>query len=121
MQALAKGHIFGWARGNTFGVALQPTDANVILYNFGSGNWCGMGTDPNGVFWVRTGLSGSPSAAFISDASQVCSFQGVPQAPTPPNGANDTRLATTAFVVANQPMGGPYLPLSGGTITGALT
>jgi hypothetical protein len=120
--ATAKGHRFGDTSGQGFSAGLVRTDCNIVLYDYdGAGNWCGMGTDPNGVFFVRTGTTAGLSAAFISDAGQVCSFAQVPQAPSPGNGSNDTQWATTAFVVANQAQGGPYLPLSGGVMNGTLT
>lgn len=47
---------------------------------------------------------------------------GTPTAPTAAGGTNTTQLATTAFVQnAVGGIGGPYLPLTGGTLTGALT
>jgi len=45
-------------------------------------------------------------------------FSGTPTAPTPGTGDNSTKLATTAFVVSKT---GSFLPLAGGTVTGALT
>ena len=42
-------------------------------------------------------------------------FTGTPTAPTPSNGDNTTKIATTAFVRNN------YLPLSGGTLNSTLT
>lgn len=45
-------------------------------------------------------------------------FTGVPTAPTAPPGTSTTQLATTAFVTGAL---GSYLPLSGGTLSGALT
>lgn len=48
-------------------------------------------------------------------------FSGNPTAPTPATADNDTSLATTAFVHSVVSAGGgAYLPLSGGTLTGAL-
>lgn len=52
-------------------------------------------------------------------------FTGNPTAPTPPTADNDTSIATTAFVkaqgYATTAQLGSYLPLAGGTLTGALT
>lgn len=48
------------------------------------------------------------------------SFNLSPIAPTPTLGDNSTKVATTAFVLANMPAPGGFLPLSGGTLTGAL-
>jgi phage gp45-like len=48
-------------------------------------------------------------------------FIGIPTGPTPPAADNSTRLATTAFVAAaSGVIGGPYLALAGGTMTGSL-
>lgn len=47
-------------------------------------------------------------------------FTGTPNAPTPTAGTNNTQIATTAFVQAAI-TAGPYLPLTGGTLTGNLT
>lgn len=44
-------------------------------------------------------------------------FTGTPAAPTAAGGTNTTQIATTAFVQAAL---GSYLPLAGGTLTGAL-
>jgi hypothetical protein len=48
-------------------------------------------------------------------------FTGVPTAPTPTAGTNTTQVATTAFVAAALAASGPFLPLAGGVMTGALT
>jgi hypothetical protein len=49
-------------------------------------------------------------------------FTGDPRAPTPATADNDTSVATTAFVKAQgYAAGGPFLPLSGGALTGPLT
>lgn len=55
-------------------------------------------------------------AGFAPLASPA--FTGTPTAPTASAGTNSTQLATTAFVATAL---GSYLPLSGGTITGATT
>lgn len=48
-------------------------------------------------------------------------FTGIPLAPTPAVSDNSTALATTAFVKGQGYVtGGPYLPLTGGTVTGTL-
>ena len=48
-------------------------------------------------------------------------FTGNPTAPTPAAADNDTSIATTAFVKSVIPTSFPYLPLSGGTVSGPLT
>jgi hypothetical protein len=121
IAAPAKKNHFGNASGQTYGSPLLMSDVNVLLYNYdGLENWCGMGTDVNGHFYVRTGAGSRVSAAFAADLTQA-SFSNSPVAPSPANGSNDNQVATTAYVQANQAMGGPYLPTSGGTITGTMT
>ena len=44
---------------------------------------------------------------------------GTPTSPTPPASDNSTKIATTAWVYSNIPVGA-YLPLGGGTMTGAI-
>lgn len=57
-------------------------------------------------------LIGAPLT--IARATGVASFSAIPTAPTAPAGTNNAMLATTAFVANG------FLPLSGGTTTGAL-
>jgi hypothetical protein len=59
INAPQKGHLFGTPAGTAYNGAVQITDANIILYGVGN-NWCGFGTDTNGSFWLRAGLSGTP-------------------------------------------------------------
>jgi hypothetical protein len=119
--SLVNSHRLGSASGAPVpGTPPALTDANVVFYSGAAGNWCGLGTDTNGTFWIRTGLSGTPTAAFTIDTNQVANFQKSPIAPTAAAGDNTNRLATTAFVRAN-PASGAFLPLSGGTIDGNLT
>jgi hypothetical protein len=114
----SKGHYLGTASGSW--TTPSPADANILLYDAGGGNWAGMGSDGDGVFWMRTGLSGSPRPAFTIDPSRNFTFLKTPQAPTPATADNSTRIATTAFVLAN-PASGPYIPVNGGcTVTGLL-
>ena len=61
-----KGHQFGTASGLT--TALATTDANILLYSFGAGNWAGIGTDGSGNMWLRTGLSGAPERTHDNQA-----------------------------------------------------
>lgn len=63
-------------------------------------------------------LSGGTLTGILTAPSPV--FTGIPVAPTAAAGTNTTQLATTAFVQAALPVGGPFLPLSGGTLTGIL-
>jgi hypothetical protein len=120
IMALAKGHKFGSASGQAWSAPLLKSDANIVLYDVGGENWAGMGTDTNGTFWVRTGNSTRVSAAMIATTANV-GFAGSVWTPSPANGTNNTQWATTAFVQANQPVGGPYLPITGGTVTGTTT
>jgi hypothetical protein len=57
-----KGSMFGNPSGPNAGA--QVTDANILFYNNSSTNWCGMGVDTNGDFWLRTGTSGTPNPQF---------------------------------------------------------
>ena len=99
-----------------------PEETGIVFYNYGGGNWAGMGADVNGYFYVRTGGGGSSAqASWCATPDNVHFYTNAAYAPSPANGDNSNRIATTAYVVANQPVGGPYLPLTGGSITGALT
>jgi hypothetical protein len=120
LSSAADGHYFGAAGGTHALGALTKADANILLYNYDNlNNWCGIGTDGNGTFWLRTDNGGTPGATFAIDTNQVCSFAATPWAPTPAPGDNTNKLATTAFVKGRSPAGG-FLPLSGGTLTGSL-
>jgi hypothetical protein len=76
-------------------------------------------------------LMANPTAALHAAPKQYVdtkaplaspTFTGVPAAPTAAAATNTTQLATTAFVKAQGYVtGGPYLPLTGGTLTGALS
>jgi hypothetical protein len=114
----AKSHYLGIPSGN-----VSPplkSEANIILYDVGGDNWCGMGTDLNGAFWIRTGLSGTPGPALLIDQGRNATLLKTPTAPTPATADNSTKAATTAYVMAN-PATGPYVTLSGAnTMTGML-
>ena len=114
----AKGHSLGTASGT----ASPPlkSEANIIFYDAGGDNWAGMGSDNGGNVWIRTGLTGTPGPALFIDQARNITFLKSPIAPTPGAGDNSTKIATTAFVLAN-PASGPFVLLSGGTMTGMLT
>ena len=116
ITATGGGHVMGWPSGDA-NASMAKADTNIILYDVDANNWAGIGTDVNGRFFVRTGLSGTPAPPFWIDQSQTAQFIVTPRSPTPGGGDNSTKVATTAFVIAN-PASGPYLPLSGGTVTG---
>lgn len=98
-----------------------PSDFSLVFYDFGGGNWAGIGADVNGYFTVRTGAAGSNAgASWCATPDNVHFWVNAAWAPSPPNGDNSNKLATTAYVVANQPQGGPYLPLTGGTVNGTI-
>jgi hypothetical protein len=101
--------------------AITQAETNIIFYDFGSNNWAGMGADQSGFWFVRSGGGGSNNVAAMYASTTEVNFVGQPYAPTPGVGDNSTKAATTAYVLANQPQGGPYLQLSGGTLTGTLT
>lgn len=62
----------------------------------------------------ETGAAGGGSLVF----NQSPVLLGMPTAPTPVAGVSNNQIATTAFVQAT--IGGPYLPIAGGTLTGQL-
>jgi hypothetical protein len=64
---------------------------------------------------IANDISGAGGALLASPA-----LTGTPTAPTAAPATSNTQLATTAFVNAAL-AAAPYLPLSGGTLTGALT
>lgn len=51
--------------------ALVSTDPSIILYNSGGNNWAGIGTDPTGNVYIRTGTSGTGRANLIVNANGV--------------------------------------------------
>ena len=69
LVAAVKGNQFGNASGATYNSPLARGDANLLLYNSGEQNWAGLGTDAEGNVWIRTGVTGTPSAAFAVDAN----------------------------------------------------
>lgn len=85
--------------------------SNGTVFTSGGASWT-----YNGVYWAPTVVS-LPYAPIASPT-----FTGDPKAPTPLAADNDTSLATTAFVKAqNYVTGGPYVVKAGDTMTGALT
>jgi len=74
IYAPSKGHHFGVASGSQGVLA----DANIKLYDNGGGNWCGMGTDNFGAFWIRTGLADSAAKNFvINNVGRVFATNGL--------------------------------------------
>jgi hypothetical protein len=119
ITATANQQLLGYVGGAGAGGAVTQADANILLYDFGGGNWCGIGADPSGHVWLRTGTSGSPAPSFYVNATnQAVVFQTV-GFPTAGAGDNSTRLANTAFVKARTPSN--VYPLAGGTVTGNVT
>ena len=79
------------------------------------GTWAQTGT-AGGI----TALTGDVTASASSNATTIKSsvgLTGAPTAPTAAPGTNTTQLASTAFVRAAT---GLYLPLTGGTMSGAI-
>jgi hypothetical protein len=119
-MAVGDGNLLGNPSGASQPAAVAKSDANIILYDGGPDNWAGIGTDQNGRWWIRTGLSGQPSAAFFIDQARDATFLKTPIAPTPPSSDSSSKFATTAFVAAN-PASGPYIPLNANSnVTGRL-
>jgi hypothetical protein len=126
-----------------------PTGATgASSYQAGSGIAINTGTTPPTISTVvpylpiaggtLTGLltlSGAPTSnlhaatkLYVDTADALLAplasplFTGDPRAPTPLTADNDTSIATTAFVKAQAYVtGGPYLPLTGGSLSGALS
>jgi hypothetical protein len=74
IYAPSKGHHLGVAGGSVGVLA----DANIKLYDNGSGNWSGMGTDSSGQFWIRTGLADSAAKNLvISNTGKVTLNNGL--------------------------------------------
>src|SRR3954465_12658085 len=91
-------------------ISLWVGTANGPSYQAGSGIAIDNGTTPP---TISTAVPYAPLASPV--------FTGVPSAPTPATGDSSTALATTAFVKGQSYVtGGPYLPLTGGTINGPL-
>ena len=123
VRTMADGNLIGWHVGTT-GMnwsSIDQSETNIIFYDYGSNNWAGIGSDQSGFIFFRTGGGGSNNVAAMYASTTEVNFVGAPYAPTPANGTNSNVVATTAYVIANHPQGGPYLPLSGGTLTGTLT
>ena len=95
----------------TLPIAVPAGQAIQLTYG-GAVGWHFTQTDllPNPTNVVRLGSSGNTFAeAWVT---------------TPAPGTNNTRVATTAFVgaaITAATTGGPFLPIAGGTLTGALT
>jgi hypothetical protein len=117
--ANGKGHLLGAPSGSY--TAPDRPNTNIVLYTYdaAAGNWAGIGTDYNGRWFLRSGLSGLPQAAMAIDQSRTTIFAKPPRVPTPAAGDNSGQAATTAFVQQN-PATGPYLLLSGGNVTGLM-
>jgi hypothetical protein len=82
----------------------------------------------NGTAAVGVGLTfARADHVHASDTSRAPlaspTFTGVPSAPTAAPSTNTTQIATTAFVTAavTTSVGGNYLPIAGGTLTGPLS
>jgi hypothetical protein len=71
----------------------------------------------------RYGDTGTTVVALsVSRATGVVTFSAIPVSVTPATADSSTAVATTAFVKAQSYVtGGPYLPLTGGTLSGGLT
>ena len=117
-SSTAKGHRLGYAGGTAASGAVQPADANLLMYQVDATNWCGWGSDPSGHVWLRTGYSGSPAPVLYVQNDQVVVFRDSPTIPTP-GASNDTRVANTAYVKGRVPSG--MFPLDcSQTITGGV-
>jgi hypothetical protein len=85
---------------------INAVDAGVISFNGRSGN----------VSLLANDISAAGGATLQSPV-----FTGTPTAPTAAPGVSTQQLATTAYVMAAVALGGPFLPLAGGILTGGIT
>lgn len=104
ISTAVKNNLMGIPGGTAFTGAVVPTDANIKLYDYGSGNWCGIGVDLNGAFWLRTGTSGAPIPAFAVTANGVASHT---------NGVNFKDTVTTNMSGAPCALSIDYIGASG--------
>jgi hypothetical protein len=70
IQSLSDSNQLGNADGQSWTAALTTADANLVFYG-GGNNWAGIGTDTGGSMYFRTGLSGTPPAAFVIQNDQA--------------------------------------------------
>jgi len=76
----AKGSTFGTPAGSAANSGVPVTDANILLYNASTVNWAGIGADPNGNVWFRTGTSGAPVPGMYLDTAQMLNLTKSPSA-----------------------------------------
>jgi hypothetical protein len=73
-----KGSTFGSFGGTAATAAVTPADANVLLYNFSSTNWAGVGADGGGNMWFKAGSTGTPvPAMWISSGDLSVNFSAL--------------------------------------------
>jgi len=87
IRSFAKSNVLGNPNGAAFNAAVAQADANLLLYDGGGNNWCGMGIDLQGHFWLRTGLSGSPVPTLAITTDQVVRVQNALPSNSPTSGA----------------------------------
>lgn len=86
--AASKGNVFGTASGTSATGAVTLADANILLYNFGSTNWAGIGADSGGNVWVKTGTTGTPVPAFwLNGGDQSAHVTSTTASTSPTTGA----------------------------------
>lgn len=49
----------------------DPTKANFIFYNYGDGNWCGIGTDNSGRAHIRFGTANSARLDYLFNSDGI--------------------------------------------------
>jgi hypothetical protein len=62
--------------GSASGTMADFAHANIKLYDYGGGNWSGLGADASGNMWFRSGTSGAPAAALYLDIAQNTNLGG---------------------------------------------
>lgn len=116
LRVVPDGNQFGGATGTSAGGGVQPQDANIKLYDHGNGNWAGIGSDPGGNMWFRTGLTGTPAPAMYigADNQMYIREPSHPQHPTT-KGYVDAVVGNAAASVNNK------VNKTGDSMTGQLT
>jgi len=99
--------------GDIAGSGATAITTTLATVNSNVGTFQGLTVNAKGQITAASNQNYAPLASPV--------FTGDPKAPTPATADNDTSIATTAFVKAqNYVTGGPYLPTAGGSLTGDL-
>jgi len=114
LVVIPNGSTIGSFGGSVSTGAVTPADAQIKFYDGGSGNWCGMGVDGSGTFWLRTGLSGGVLPAFRTTTNRSTVFNGsIYSANTNTTGTLQFGLSDTKFLQFD----GATFTFSGGNLS----